>query len=153
MSPPSSFVAVRHGPCMLIEKSIQALESKCLRKLLCISYLEHKTNDWVQSKINFFTGPQELLLATVKRWKLTYFGHVMCHDSLSILQCTLEGVQHCGQERKCWMDNLKEWTSLPMSDCLQQPHAEKTERGYLMYCLSCPPTPHPQPTQPNGSRH
>ena len=28
------------------EKRIQAFETKCLRKLLCISYLEHKTNDW-----------------------------------------------------------------------------------------------------------
>ena len=28
-------------------KWIQAFETKCLRKLLCISYLEHKTNYWV----------------------------------------------------------------------------------------------------------
>ena len=44
------------------EKRIQAFETKCLRKLLCISYLEHETNDWVQSKINFLVGPQEPLL-------------------------------------------------------------------------------------------
>ena len=36
------------------EKRIQAFETKCLRKLLHISYLEeHKTNDWVRSKIKF----------------------------------------------------------------------------------------------------
>ena len=34
------------------EKRIQAFETKCLRKLLHISYLEHKTCDWLQSKIN-----------------------------------------------------------------------------------------------------
>ena len=27
------------------EKGIQSFETKCLRKLLCISYLEHKLND------------------------------------------------------------------------------------------------------------
>ena len=65
-----------------------------MRKLLCISYLEHKTNDWVQSKINFLVGLQEPLLSTVKRRKLAWFEYVTCHDSLSkpILQGTLEGV-------------------------------------------------------------
>ena len=47
------------------KKRIQAFETKCMRKLLCISYLEHKTNDWVRNKVNFLMGPQEPLLATV----------------------------------------------------------------------------------------
>ena len=55
------------------EKRIQAFESKCTRKLLRISCLEHRTNDWVQSNINFLVGPQEPLLAIVKRWKLPWF--------------------------------------------------------------------------------
>ena len=62
------------------EKRIQAFETKCLRKLLRISYLEHKTDDRVRSKINSLVGPQEPLLATVKRWKLACFRHVKCHD-------------------------------------------------------------------------
>ena len=47
------------------EKRIQAFETKCPRKLLRISYLEHRTNDWVQSNVSFLVGPQEPLLATV----------------------------------------------------------------------------------------
>ena len=56
-------------------------------------YWEHKTNDWVQSKTNSCVGPQELLLATVKRWKLAWYRHVTHHDSLSkpTPQGTLEG--------------------------------------------------------------
>ena len=38
-------------------KRIQAFETKCLRKSLRMSYLEHKTNDWVQIKINSLVGP------------------------------------------------------------------------------------------------
>ena len=53
-----------------------------MRKLVRISYLEHKTNHWVQSKINFLMGLQEPLLATVKRRKLAWFGHDTHHDSL-----------------------------------------------------------------------
>ena len=81
------------------EKGTEAFETKCMRKLLRVSYLEHKTNDWVRSKINFFVGPQEPLLATVssgnclfwqlsllataKGWKIAWLGHVTRHDSLS----------------------------------------------------------------------
>ena len=57
-------------------KRIQAFETKCLRKLLRIPYLEYKTSDWVRSKISFIVGPQEPLLATAKRQKSAWFGHV-----------------------------------------------------------------------------
>ena len=95
------------------EKGIQAFETKCLRKLLRISYMEHKTNDWVRNRISFFVSPQESLLATVKRQKFAGLGHVKRHDSLSntILQGTLEDGRRRGRQRKCWMDNIEEWTS------------------------------------------
>ena len=90
-----------------------------MRKLLRISYSEHKTNNWVWSKINFRVGPQEPLLATVKRQELAWFGHVTHHNSLSktVLQGTLEDGQCYGWQRKCWID-VKEWISLPMPELL-----------------------------------
>ena len=48
-------------------KKNQALETKCVGKLSRISYLEHKTNGWVWSKIYFLVASQESLLATAKR--------------------------------------------------------------------------------------
>ena len=59
------------------------METECLRKLLRISYLVHKTNDWMRSKISFLVGPQEPLLPTVKRRKLAWFGHVTRDDGFS----------------------------------------------------------------------
>ena len=52
--------------------------------------------------------------------KLAWFEHVARHDSLSktILQGTLLGGRRCGRQRKCWMDNIKELTSLPLSELL-----------------------------------
>ena len=50
-------MAVRNGPCLLTQNRIKDFETECIRKLLRISYLEHKTNDWVWSKITFFVGP------------------------------------------------------------------------------------------------
>ena len=70
------------------------------------SYLEHKANGWVRSKLNVLVGPQERLLATVKRRKLASFGHVTCYDRRfkAIRQGTLEGGRGHGRQGKCWMD-------------------------------------------------
>ena len=75
------------------EKKIHTFETKCLRKLLRISYLENETIDWMGSKITFLVDPQELLLAAVGRRKLTRFGHVRRNGSLTktVLRGTLEG--------------------------------------------------------------
>ena len=67
------------------EKRIQALETKCKRKLLGISYLEHKTNDCVLSETNFLVDPQESLLKFVKRRKFVWFWQVTRHVSLATL--------------------------------------------------------------------
>ena len=122
------------------EKRIQAFETKCLRKRRRISYLEHKTKDWVR----ILVGPQGPLLATVKRRKLAWFGHVTCHDSLfkTILQGTLKGGRRRGQQRKCWMDNTKELTSLPMPELLTRASCRKVwKRISAGSSLMSPPPP------------
>ena len=103
---------------MYIILKIQAFGTKCPRKLLRISYLKHKTNDWVRSKINFLLGPEEPLLKIVMRRKFAWYWHVARNDSLSktILQGTLEGGRSRGRQRKSWTDNIKEWPSLPMPE-------------------------------------
>ena len=66
---------------------------------------------------------------------LVFWGRVTRHDSLSktILQGTLEGGRRRGRQRKCWMDNIKDWISLPMPE-----PQEKTGRGSLLNRPSCP---------------
>ena len=73
---------------------------------------------------------KKALLATVKRRKLAWFGHVTRHNSLSktILQDTLEGGRSRGQQKKCWMDNIKEWVSLSMPELLTIAYCQKIER-------------------------
>ena len=58
---------------------------------------------------------------------LAWFGHVVRHDSLSkaILQDTFEGGRRRGRQRKCWMDNIKEWTSLPVPELLTRASCRK----------------------------
>ena len=68
-----------------LDRWIQAFENKCYRRMIDISYREHKTNEYVL---------QELLLSTVKRRKSSWFGHGCRHDILPeiILQRTMLGV-------------------------------------------------------------
>ena len=59
--------------------------------------------------------------------KLAWSVHVTRRDSLSktTLQGTLEGGRRRGRQRKCWMDNIKEWTSLPMPELLTRASRRK----------------------------
>ena len=102
------------------ERRIQAFEYKCLRRLLKISYRDHKTNEYVRSTVESYVGPQEPLLATVKRRKLSWFGHINRHDTLckTILQGTIEGGRRRGRQRKSWIDNIKSWTESTVPELL-----------------------------------
>ena len=115
-------MAAKHAPCLLTQKKgSRLLKSSAWGHFFLSPTGSTRPNDWVQSKIMFLVGPQKPLLATFKRQKLAGFRHVTRHNSLSktILQQGTFGVGgHCDQLRKCWMDNVKEWTPLPMPELL-----------------------------------
>ena len=48
-----------------IERRIQALEMRCFRKLLSISYRDHITNEEVKARIGNAIGPSEDLMTSV----------------------------------------------------------------------------------------
>ena len=113
------------------EKRIQAFETKCMRKLLRISYVEHKTNDSLRSKmrskINFLMDAQETLLATVKRWKL--HGSSMSHAITSSLQPSFKAPLRVGDAvvsggNAGWTAS-KSGHPCPCQNCSQWPPAEK----------------------------
>ena len=101
---------------------IQTFENKCLRRLLGISWKDHRTNESVKDQIRLMAGRQEPLLTTVKKRKLKWYGHITRHNSLSktILQGTIEGGRRRGRQRKCWLDNIKEWTRLDSPTLLRK---------------------------------
>ena len=95
-------------------KRIQMFETKCFRQMLGISWRDRKSNDFVKNQVTALAGPQEPLLALVKKRKLSWFGHVTRRNSLpkTILQGTLEGGRRRERQTKCWLDNIKEWTRM-----------------------------------------
>ena len=76
-----------------LQRRIQAIEMRCHRKILYISYKDHVTNEEVHAKIQQKIGPHEDLLTIVKRRKLWWYGHISCSSGLAktILQGSKRG--------------------------------------------------------------
>ena len=97
-----------------LQRRIQTMEMRCYRRILCISYKDHVTNEEVRAKIQRAIGPHEDLLTMVKRRKLQWYGRVSRSSGLvkSILQGTVKGGRRRGRQRKRWEDDIREWTGL-----------------------------------------
>ena len=97
-----------------LHRRIQAMEIRCYRKILHISYKDRVTNEEVRAKIQQAIGPHEDLLTIVKRRKLQWYGHVSRSSGLAktILQGTVKGGRRQGRQRKRLGDNIREWTGL-----------------------------------------
>ena len=85
-----------------LQRRIQAMEIRCYRKILRISYKDHVTNEEVRAKIQRAIGPHEDLLPIVKRRKLQWYGHVSHSSGLTkpILQGMVKGGRRQGRQRK-----------------------------------------------------
>ena len=76
-----------------LQRRIQAMEMRCYRKILHISYKDHVTNKEVRAKIQQAIGPHEDLLTIVNRRKPQWYGNVSRPSGLAktILQGTVKG--------------------------------------------------------------
>ena len=107
-----------------LQRRIQSLEFRCFRKILGISYKDRVTNEHVRKTIvKHIGGPYEDL-ATVKRRKLKWYGHVTRSDGLSkvILQGTVKGSRRRGRPKKSWSDNIAEWTGKSFAETQAMAH-------------------------------
>ena len=89
----------------------QAMEMRCCRKILRISYKDHVNKEKVRAKIQQAVGPHEDL-TIVKRRKLQWYGHVSRSSGLAktILQGTVKGGRRQGRQKKRCEDNIRDWT-------------------------------------------
>ena len=97
-----------------LQRRIYAMEMRCYRKILHISYKDHVINEEVRAKIQQVNGPHEDLLTIVKRRKLQWYGRVSRSSGVAktILQGTVKGGRRQGRQRNRWEDNIREWTGL-----------------------------------------
>ena len=88
------------------ERRIQALEMRCLRKLLGITYRDHISNEEVRNRTWQANGPHEDLLTTVKRRKLKWYRHVT--RSTGLAKTILHGTEVV---YFVFFNHLYEWNS------------------------------------------
>ena len=86
-----------------LQRRIQAVEMRCYRKILRISYKDHVTNEEVRAKIQQAIGPHEDIPTIVQRRIPQCYGHVSRSSdrARTILQGTVEGERrrHQGMDR------------------------------------------------------
>ncbi|KAG1683509.1 Serine/threonine-protein kinase MRCK alpha [Nymphon striatum] len=92
---------------------IEAFEMWIHRRMLKISYTEHRTNEFILRKIE----AKRSLMNTIKKRKCTYFGHIMRKED-GLQRLLLEGKIHGrrGRPRTAWYHNIKEWTGMRYAD-------------------------------------
>ena len=69
------------------ETKIRAFEMKCLRYALRISRTKKRTNEWVLNT----SETERQLLVSIRKRKLTYFGHKMRKKEESLEHETIQG--------------------------------------------------------------
>ena len=91
-----------------IERRIQALEMRCYRRPLNISYKDHMTNEEVRNRIQNAIGVQDDLLTMVKKQKLRWYGHISRSSGMAktVLQGTVKGAKRRERQKKRWEDNI-----------------------------------------------
>ena len=87
-----------------IERWIQALEMRCYRRLLNISYKDHVTNEEVRNRIQNAIGMHDDLLTMVKKRKLKWYGHISRSSGMAktILQGKVKRTRRRGRQKKKW---------------------------------------------------
>ena len=113
----------------LYEKRVQAMEMRCLRKLLGITYREHISNEEVRNRTRQAIGPHEDLLTTVKKRKLRWYGHITRSSGLAktTMQGTVQGGRRRGRQKKRWEDNIPEWTGQTQGATMRKAERRRME--------------------------
>ena len=116
-----------------IERRIQALEMRCYRRLLNISYKDYVTNEEVRKRIQNARGVHDDLLTMVKKWKLRWYGHISRSSDMAktILQGTVKGARRRGRQKKRWEDNIKEWMGMGFGDSLRAAEDREGWKGIV----------------------
>ena len=96
---------------------LHSFEMECYRRALRISWRMHRTNESVLQEM----GTQRILVDTIKKRKLQYFGHVIRAQNLCthIFEGRIDGGRSRGRQRKRWSDDIKEWTGRTLAQCTQ----------------------------------
>jgi hypothetical protein len=119
------------------KKRVTAFEMTAYRRMLKISWTEHRTNASILEELN----PNVRLLTEVMRRKLKYFGHIVRAENLStsILHGRVNGVRRRGRPRRRWSDDIKDWMRLSIAECIRRARDRLEWRRLVSLSLASDP--------------
>ena len=90
-----------------VTKKIEAFEMWTYRRLLRVSWRQHKTNAWILEHLR--TEP--MLVKQMRKRKMKHFGHIIRHNSLekTIIQGITAGKRGRGRPARTWEKDIEEW--------------------------------------------
>ena len=96
------------------EQRLVAMDNWCWRRMLRISWIQRRTNEWVKQKAGVAKDKSPDLLQRARQRKLRKYGHLMRAPS-NITTNIIEG--DAGKRRKrgqktSWLDNVVVWTGM-----------------------------------------
>ena len=87
------------------KKKISVFETNAFRRILQISYREHKTNVFVRAEIEKRIGHNTALLDIVLQRKLSFYGHISRHNNLC--RTIMKGYVEGNRNREIILDIVK----------------------------------------------
>ena len=90
-----------------VSKLIDSFEMRCYRRILKVSWTEHRTNESIRNKLEV---KENWLRSYVLRQKLKYFGHLKRHDGMGriILEGRVNGKRKRGRPRRQWEKDIED---------------------------------------------
>ena len=97
------------------ERSINAFECKCYRKILRVSWTERRTNMSILQQLSI---PENWLLKNIKTRKIKYFGHIKRHGGLEriIMEGMVPGKRSRGRPRRRWTQDIIDELGMTAAD-------------------------------------
>ena len=94
------------------EKRIQSAELWIYRRMLRVSWTEHRTDDSILTEL----GTTRQLLVFVVRRKLSFFGHTIREGGCELVKCVIQGKvsgkRRRGRPKTSYSSNITKWTSV-----------------------------------------
>ena len=101
-----------------LTKRIDAFEVWTYRKMLRMSWKEHRSNEDI---LNMMKTSLKLM-KIIKKRKCEYFGHIIRRpDSIQrlLLEAGIDGKRGMGSPGTMWMDNIKDWLNVSYKECIR----------------------------------
>ena len=90
-----------------VSKLIDSFEMRCYRRILKVSWTEHRTNESIRNELEV---KENWIRSYALRQKLKYFGHLKRHDGMGriILEGRVNGKRKRGRPRRQWEKDIED---------------------------------------------